>query len=198
MNKLLFTLLLLPCLILADAPSEDLQANDYVVVSEGSTSLELKLVPQSIIKDTNLRTGALTATKKGDETLAARVGDLAFIIGEVKVDEKVMADTQFELTFHHIEDGKDVFKTTLNSQNGTLNWGQQLFDGAMHKVTLKAKSLNGAFKPIMAELNVDVEGIDPPSGVVIKSMAFLLAVIIIGMVIGYLISFKAITKKALT
>ncbi|MCM8532586.1 MAG: hypothetical protein NE330_15580 [Lentisphaeraceae bacterium] len=197
MKYLLILFLLLSAFVHGDEPTDEAEAQDALIVKEGNTTLELRLVPQEIIKGKDLLSRALTTKKETEDTLSARVGELAFIVGDVKVDGEIVKNTEFELTFHHIEDAKDVFTVTVNSKNGVLNWGQQFFDGAMHRVTLKAKSPNGVFTPMMAVLNVDVEGIDPPSGVVMKSMALLLGTVLFGMIIGYLLSFKATSKKVM-
>jgi hypothetical protein len=196
MKKTLLLLLFFTIAVIADEPSEEPQAQDFASVKEENVTLELKLIPQSIIDGQDLAAGALTAVKKGADILAAKVGDLAFLVGIVRINGKPADKVEFEITFHHIEDGKDVFTSKVVSKNGQLNWGQQFFDGAMHKVTLKAKSPDDKFPALMAELNVDVEGIDPPSGVVIKSISFLLGIVLLGMIIGYLISVKVITNKA--
>ncbi|NQZ58533.1 MAG: hypothetical protein HRT88_13840 [Lentisphaeraceae bacterium] len=197
MKYLALILILLSFSLYADEPSEEIVASDSVVISEGNLKLSLRLVPAAIIKSDDLVAGALTAQKEGEEILEARVGDLAFLIGELTRDGQAVSGVQFELLFHHIEDGKDVFKTVFASKDGKFNWGQQFFDGAEHKVVLKARPLTeGSFKPIKAEMVVGVEGLDPPSGVVIKSMAFLLIICAVAMIVGYFFGFKSAAAKA--
>ena len=194
---ILLIMIFLSVSLFADEPTEGITTTDSVVVSEGALQLSLRLVPQSIIKTDDLRVGALKARKKGEKVLEARVGDLAFLIAELTLDGKAVKNVQYELSFHHIEDDKQVFRTIVSSEDGILNWGQQFFDGAEHKITLKARPLNmGAFKPLKAEMVIAVEGLDPPSGVVIKSMAILLAICAAAMAVGYVFGFKMTAGKA--
>ncbi|MCH2205452.1 MAG: hypothetical protein MK132_06245 [Lentisphaerales bacterium] len=189
MKRFIILTALLLNIALADAPS-DLTPKDIVLEKEGPVSLSLRLIPQAEISGQNNVANAL-GTEDTDEVWEARVGDMAYLEFQLKNDAALQKDVIYEVSFVHIEDDKEVFKTQIYAPQGKASWGQQFFDGAEHMVTVKAlPKTQGLFKPIKAEMIVGVEGIDPPAGVVIKTMILLLVICAAFMVAGYTISVK--------
>jgi hypothetical protein len=112
----------------------------------------------------------------------ARVGELAYFTGGFDN----LGQGPFEVRFNAVklEDGAQILSLVSRSTDGTYKFGAQFFDGAEHEVTIQA--IHPANGSILAEkkLVVEVEAFNPPASVQIKTMAFLLAVIAIGMAAG--------------
>tara|TARA_B110000305_G_C19426671_1_gene633985 strand:- start:464 stop:1042 length:579 start_codon:yes stop_codon:yes gene_type:complete len=157
-----------------DNDSEPLK--DSVSLKSGELELELHLNPDDL---------------QIEGTREAKVGDIASLQGSLTQNGKLLNDVQYNLSFYHLEDGKDVFRTSFISDSGEFSWGQQFFDGAEHKITLEAKPATGdSFKAVSVSMNIGVEGIQPPMRVIIKSMILLLTITFTAMVIGYFIAIK--------
>jgi hypothetical protein len=99
---------------------------------------------------------------------------LAFLFANLTENDQPVANVDYALTFHHIEDEKEVFSTRFFSPEGTVEWGQQFFDGADHRVTLTATSTDGLFDPITAEMVIGVEAIQPPGHIVARTLGLFL------------------------
>jgi hypothetical protein len=89
--------------------------------------------------------------------------------------------TTFEVNFWHIEDDKPVFATTLYAPTGQTQLDFQFFDGAEHEVRLAASNTTGTVNLTKV---VDVEAVDPPLSVKVKTTIYLVLVTLVGILIG--------------
>jgi hypothetical protein len=132
-------------------------------------------------------------TNSGSQGDHARVGELAYFEG--KFDH--LGQGPFEVKFNAVklEDGAQILALQSRSMDGTYKFGAQFFDGAEHEVTVQV--IDPATGSILAEEKtvVEVEAFNPPALVKFKTMAFLLAVIAIGMVAGVGITRFGKTKR---
>lgn len=113
---------------------------------------------------------------------AGKVGTLNTLTFEATNNNGVLVpDTTFEVKFWHIEDDKPVFATKLYAPAGQTQLDFQFFDGAEHEVRLVASNAIGTVD--LAKV-VDVEGIDPPMPVKIKTTIYLVLVTFVGILIG--------------
>ncbi len=113
---------------------------------------------------------------------AGKVGTLNTLTFEATNNNGVLVpDTTFEVKFWHIEDDKPVFATTLYAPTGQIQLDFQFFDGAEHEVRLVASNAIGTVD--LAKV-VDVEGIDPPMPVKIKTTIYLVLVTFVGILMG--------------
>jgi hypothetical protein len=112
----------------------------------------------------------------------ATVGELSYFEG--KFDTVGQGPILVQFNAVKLEDGAQILTLTSRSSDGTYQFGAQFFDGAEHEVTILA--IDPANGSILAEqkTTVEVEAFNPPASVKIKTMAFLLAVMAIGMIIG--------------
>lgn len=90
-------------------------------------------------------------------------------------------NTTFEVKLWHIEDDKPVFATTLYAPSGETQFDFQFFDGAEHEVRLTASNASGTVDLTKV---VDVEAVDPPLAVKIKTTVMLVLVTLVGILIG--------------
>jgi len=103
--------------------------------------------------------------------------------GQVYPDE-----TALSLALHHIEDDKNIFKTDILIPNGKTSQQLQFFDGAPHQVMITAHPSNQAeamVQPLQAAFEMEVNGIHPPMGVKLRTLAMFVGVLVIGMVVGW-------------
>lgn len=178
-----------------DEAHDEPKITDNVSVEKDGYRLSLRLVPQRMLRvaaksaamaDVAFNTQASPAGK----THVAQVGDLAFLIAELEKDGQAVRNVRYKMKFHHVEDDKDVFSVSLISPNGTMNWGQQFFDGAIHTVFLEVEPVEaGTFVPVKVQMNVGVIGIQPPAAVVIRSIFLLLLVAALAMAAGYILTY---------
>jgi hypothetical protein len=112
----------------------------------------------------------------------ARVGELSYFEGALDTGGQGPVEVQFHAV--RLEDGASILAMTNRSVDGSYRFGAQFFDGAEHEVTIRA--INPMDGSILAEQKtvVEVEGFHPPASVKLKTMAFLLAVIALGMTLG--------------
>jgi hypothetical protein len=96
--------------------------------------------------------------------------------------------TELSLELYHIEDGKPIFKTALLTPTGETSQQLQFFDGAPHRVMITAHAAHpdrAAEKPLQAVFEMEVNGIHPPLGVKLRTLALLIGALTIGMVVGW-------------
>ncbi len=96
--------------------------------------------------------------------------------------------TALSLELHHIEDDKSIFKTDILAPTGETSQRLQFFDGAPHRVMITAHPVNSnraATSPLQATFEMEVNGIQPPMTVKLRTLALLIGVLIIGMVAGW-------------
>ncbi len=182
-------------------PSGD--ARDFVTNRHAGLALTAKLVPAAVLAsaDENEEGGdaarsryqaafAYAAAHAKNEDLGATVGQVAYLVLRLERGGVPVSGTVFDLSFDHIEDDKEVFATSSGrSIDGTWIWGQQFFDGAEHRVHISATAPNG--ESLATEMTVAVQGISPPAGSIVRSMAILLFVVAVGMVAGYWFGVRA-------
>jgi hypothetical protein len=113
---------------------------------------------------------------------SARVGELAYFEGTFDN----LGQGPFTIRFHakKLEDGAEIITLQSPSADGTYRFGVQFFDGAEHEVTVQA--INPTTGAVLAEKTaaVEVEAFNPPAPVILKTMAFLFAVMAVGMTAG--------------
>lgn len=98
----------------------------------------------------------------------------------------------YDLSFFHIEDNKEVYHTVFFSgKDGLMDIEHQFFDGAAHKIILKALPEKGESQTsLKVEMTIDVEGIDPPTPVVFRTLFFLIGCSALALAMGYILSIK--------
>lgn len=116
----------------------------------------------------------------------ARVGNLAYFEGSFGNSLKGPLEIQFHAV--KLEDGVKILSLKSLSADGSYRFGVQFFDGANHEVTIQA--INPDNGELLAEEKtvVEVEALHPPASAKIKTIAFLLALIGLGMAAGVAIS----------
>jgi hypothetical protein len=93
-----------------------------------------------------------------------------------------------DLTAASLEDGREVFRTTLHTEGGELSPRLQFFDGAPHRLTVTARPGTGAgptVAPLTVTQDLEVIALHPPMGVKLRLMALLLGVLVLGMAVGF-------------
>lgn len=123
-----------------------------------------------------------------DTGAAARVGDVAYLVGEITNNGRPVPGAKLQLSLEHLEDHSTVFATSSTAGAEAWVWGQQFFDGAPHRVELKALMADG--EELTAVMNVDVEGLSPPGLVILRALLVLLAIVAAGMALGYWLAIK--------
>ncbi|MDH3603755.1 MAG: hypothetical protein OEU26_29445 [Candidatus Tectomicrobia bacterium] len=94
--------------------------------------------------------------------------------------------TQTTLLLHHVEDDKAVFETTTRAQTGASSQRFQFFDGAPHTVTIRAQPVDqDEVTPLQAVFEMEVEGLQPPMAVKIRTLFILIGVLAVGMAAGF-------------
>jgi hypothetical protein len=113
---------------------------------------------------------------------AGRVGALNHLnLALSNSQAQLVPDTTFEITFWHIEDEKPVFATSLFAPTGQSDFEFQFFDGAEHEVRVVATNAAGV---VDLTRTIEVEGLDPPLPVKIKTTIYLVAFVLVGILIG--------------
>ena len=117
----------------------------------------------------------------------ATVGQLLQFDVVLSKDGTVFPDaTQTTLLLHHVEDDKAVFETTIHAQTGASSQRFQFFDGAPHMVTITAKPADQEQgPPLQAVFEMEVEGLQPPMAVKIRTLLLLIGVLVVGMAAGF-------------
>ncbi len=106
-------------------------------------------------------------------------------------DGEVFAEaTELSFELHHIEDDKAIFKTHLLAPTGETSQRFQFFDGAPHRVLITAQPANSSQETggplhLRATFDMEVNGIQPPLGVKLRTLALLIGVLTVGMIVGW-------------
>ncbi|NBI29280.1 hypothetical protein [Chengkuizengella marina] len=112
----------------------------------------------------------------------AEVGKLYSFEGKLETTE----NGPFEIRFHAIrlEDDAQIITMKNTSEDGSYQFAAQFFDGAEHDVTFSL--LNPVTEEVIMEKTelVEVLGFDPPMFIKIKTIFFLVMMIVIGMLLG--------------
>ena len=118
----------------------------------------------------------------GDADYHARVGDPFTFKGNLKTTEQGPFDVRFQAV--RMEDGANILSMKSHSLDGSYKFDMQFFDGAEHQVTISL--IDPTTNSVISEkkMKVEVEAFHPPMFTKIKTFAFLLIVIIIGMIFG--------------
>ncbi len=117
-----------------------------------------------------------------------------FAMALTKDGAVLMETTQFSLALHHIEDDTPIFKTDIYAPRGETVQRVQFFDGAPHRVTITAHPADrahGLQPPLQAVFAMDVQGLQPPLTVKLRTMTLLVGVLTIGMVVGWFIPVRS-------
>ena len=104
----------------------------------------------------------------------------------------------YVITAYHLEDEKDMTKISFLAPDGTFSWSYQFFDGAPHRLTVAAAPAEGGsrFDSLQVESEIEVFGFGPPLAVKIKTTAYLLLVVLAGMIVGLLVRGKFSRRSA--
>lgn len=142
--------------------------------------------------------GGSTLTVTLDPEVPA-VGELAVISGAVTdASGSQVEGVQFDVSAFHLEDEKNMTAFSFAAPDGAFRLEFQFFDGAGHRVSVKASPAEGAapFDPVVAESEIDVAGFDPPLGVKIKTTVYLLIVVLAGIIAGLFIRGRLSLRSA--
>ena len=107
------------------------------------------------------------------------INRLAFRL--VDAQGQPVPETTFDLVLWHIEDEKPIFATTLFAPEGVTSLDFQFFDGAEHEVRLSAQSPAG---DVSLARVVEVEGINPPMAVKVKTTLYMVLLVLAGILVG--------------
>ena len=115
-----------------------------------------------------------------------RVGEFVTIRGDVRdAAGQSLPGAKISIRLHHIEDDKTMYEGSFIAPGGRFEWKNQFFDGAEHRVFVTASPLvDGAFTPVTFESVIDVEAIDPPNAIIIRTWIFLVGLTAAGMACG--------------
>lgn len=118
----------------------------------------------------------------GDADYHARVGDPFPFKGKLETTKQGPFDVRFQAV--RLEDGANIISMKSHSLDGSYKFDMQFFDGAEHQVTISL--IDPTTNSVISEkkMKVEVEAFHPPMFIKIKTFAFLLIVIIIGMFFG--------------
>ncbi len=120
----------------------------------------------------------------------ATVGQMVRFDVALRKDGHIFPETtQVAIRFHHVEDDKTMFQTTTRAHHGQSAQSFQFFDGAPHTVTVTAQPLDReGVAPLQAVFEMDVEGLQPPMAVKIRTLVLLLGVLAVGMAAGFFLA----------
>lgn len=153
---------------------------DHVAARQGKQLLSLRMVPSRKPAETDS-----DHPRQVDGVYQARVGQMSFFVAELTSAGKPAADVIYTLNFEQLEGGTQVCSTTAFAPDGRMRWGQQLFDGSEHRVSVTATSRDGAFAPMTAQMTVGVQAVQPPGHIVARILSLLIGVVAVAMTIGY-------------
>lgn len=136
------------------------------------------------------------ARREAEWTLEARptpasatVGQLVQFTIVLYKDGKVFPQpTRVSFEAHHVEDKRLVFQATTTAPAGQISQHLQFFDGAPHTVLVTARPAAGDANPatpLQAVLEMEVQGVHPPTRVQLRTLALLLSVLLVGMAVGF-------------
>jgi hypothetical protein len=120
-----------------------------------------------------------------------KVGTLTAITAGLTKNGEAVKNVNMDIAFHHVEDKADNYRAQFFSADGSVTFNHQFFDGANHKIVLKVAPANGSgFEEMEMDMEIAVEGIQPPNSVLIKTIFILLGFTALFMALGYVASFK--------
>ena len=133
----------------------------------------------------------------GGKTLAVALDPEVPAVGRLAVLSGVLTDAsgnqvegvRFDVSAFHLEDEKNMASFSFAAPDGAFSLAFQFFDGAGHRISVTASPAEGAapFDPVVAESEIDVAGFDPPLTVKIKTIGYLLMVVLAGVIAGLFI-----------
>lgn len=121
-------------------------------------------------------------TNSGNADHHARVGELFPIEGNFETKEQGPFEVRFRAV--RLEDGADILSMKGLSTDGSYRFAMQFFDGAEHEVILTLVDPKTKAVVAVKKMLVEVEGFHPPMFIKMKTMAFILSLIVIGMGLG--------------
>jgi hypothetical protein len=112
----------------------------------------------------------------------ARVGEPFTFEGKLETKEQRPFKVHFQAV--RLEDGAQILSMNSRSLNGSYKFAMQFFDGAEHQVTISL--IDPKTNSVISEkkMKVEVEAFHPPMFIKMKTIAFLIIIIIIGMLSG--------------
>jgi len=118
----------------------------------------------------------------GDADHHARVGEPFTFEGKLEAKEQGPFEVRFQAV--RLEDGAHILSMSNHSLDGSYNFAMQFFDGAEHQVTISL--IDPKTNSVVSEkkATVEVQGFHPPMFVKMKTLAFLILIIMIGMLSG--------------
>lgn len=138
-------------------------------------------------KETAVSNNSQLQVKISGDNLAA-VGELANLQVEA-IDSKTnqpLTDVVFKLKTTNLENNWVAFAYQGNPDaTGKLQWQQQFFDGAPHKLEIFAiPPANSQFKPVVATEEIEVAAVATPLVTRLISLSYLVGTVIVGLAIG--------------
>lgn len=120
--------------------------------------------------------------------IVTAVGELANLQVEA-IDPKTkrsLTDVVFKLKTTNLENNWVAFAYQGNPDaTGKLQWQQQFFDGAPHKLEIVAiPSANSQYKPVVATEEIEVAAVATPLVTRLISLSYLVGTVIVGLAIG--------------
>ncbi len=139
-------------------------------------------------KETAVSNNSQLQVKISGDNLTA-VGELANLQVEA-IDLKTnqpLTDAIFKVKTTQLENNWVAFAYQgIPDATGKLNWQQQFFDGAPHKLEVEVipNSANSEFKPVVATEEIEVAAVATPLVTRLISLGYLVATVIVGLAIG--------------
>lgn len=118
----------------------------------------------------------------GVEDYHARVGEPYTFEGKLETKEQGPFEVRFQAV--RLEDGAHILSMNSRSVDGSYKFATQFFDGAEHQVTISL--IDPKTNSVISEkkMKVEVEAFHPPMFIKMKTLVFLILIIIIGMLSG--------------
>ncbi|HEY9906093.1 MAG TPA: hypothetical protein V6D18_00635 [Thermosynechococcaceae cyanobacterium] len=157
------------------AKSHGTHSHDHAPLSE---SRDLSVV----------RSQGLEASLLGDRQ--ATVGQVASLVVQVRdaQTQKPVSSVRAKITVSQVENNWLAFvHEGTTSAMGQLQWKQQFFDGAPHKIEVEiAPQPNGvrSFQPFVVAREVEVEGAAPPIWIRLTTLAYFTGIVVVGLLAG--------------
>ena len=121
----------------------------------------------------------------------ATVGQMAALEGVFIRKEKTGEAVLFTLSFVNLDHNKEIFRTEFQSPDGKFRLQHQFVDGAAHRIELSARpAMEHTFIPLIAEMNIAVHAIHPPTRIVMRTLAFMLGVVALSMGLAFAVTVK--------
>jgi hypothetical protein len=150
-----------------EGEKHEIETTDHVVeILENGVTVELRLEEQK-----------------------AKVGQLVTLRGSLRQQGQLLPNQKVRISFFHLEDEVVNFQTEFSTRSGEFVWRQQFFDGAPHRVEVVFTAEEGG--PERAcHMNIEVEAVQPPLEVILRSLLFLVSVVAFFMAVGYVLALK--------